>query len=150
MAFCPPETAAPWTLARQTIARLTWPGQILHGMNDYDFSFFPNNEVKASYANPLMLNGDTGISAGMKDELASIIGQPRAIPIFTNVSGNGNNAMYTIVKFVGIKIVSVKLTGNPKYVMIQPAPYIDKTVEWDASGPPIAGDTIFTTPVLLR
>ena len=40
----------------------------------------------------LYLNGDTGISAGVKDELASIKGQPRIIPIFSTVSGNGNNA----------------------------------------------------------
>ncbi len=100
--------------------------QILHGLNDFDFSFFPNNEIKASWANPLILNGDTGLSAGIKDELAAIIGQPRAIPIFSEVGGgNGNNADYTIVKFVGIRIVNVKLTGNPnqKRVMIQQAPY---------------------------
>ena len=40
----------------------------------------------------LYLNGDTGISAGVKDELASIIGKPRIIPVFESVSGNGNNA----------------------------------------------------------
>ena len=100
--------------------------QILDGLNDFDFSFFPNNEIKASWANPLILNGDTGLSAGIKDELAAIIGEPRAIPIFSEVGGgNGNNADYTIVKFVGIRIVNVKLTGNPnqKRVMIQQAPY---------------------------
>ena len=59
----------------------------------------------------LHLNGDTGISAGVKDELASIIGQPRIIPIFSSVVGPGNNADYTIVKFVGVRILAVKLTG---------------------------------------
>ncbi|MCR4416031.1 MAG: Tad domain-containing protein, partial [Thermoguttaceae bacterium] len=49
----------------------------------------------------LVLNGDTGISAGVKDDLASIIGQPRIIPIFRTVVGPGNNAQYTIVKFCG-------------------------------------------------
>ncbi len=124
--------------------------QILYGMNEHDFSYFPNHEVRASYDQPLMLNGDTGISAGMKDELASIIGQSRAIPIFTAVSGNGNNAMYTVVKFRGIRIVDVKLTGNPKYVMIQPSPYTGETVTWDNSGAPFDENTIFTTPMLIR
>jgi len=105
--------------------------QILHGMNEYDLSFFPNGEVKASWENPLILNGDTGLSAGIKDELAAIIGEPRAIPIFSQVGGGGgNNTDYTIVKFVGIRIVYVKLTGNPnkKQVLIQRAPFISKNV----------------------
>ncbi|MEZ6119621.1 MAG: hypothetical protein R3C28_24060 [Pirellulaceae bacterium] len=45
----------------------------------------------------LVLNGDTGISAGVKDELASIVGETRIIPIFSQVQGPGNNADYTIV-----------------------------------------------------
>ena len=71
----------------------------------------------------LSLNGDTGISAGVKDELVSIKGEPKVIPIFTQVNGPGNNATYTIVKFVGIRIMDVKLTGNMngKRVIIQPA-----------------------------
>ncbi len=105
--------------------------QILYGLNAFDFSFFPNGEIKASWENPLIVNGDTGLSAGIKDELAAIIGKPRAIPIFSEVGGgNGNNADYTVVKFVGIRIVNVKLTGNPnqKRVMIQACPYTDRTV----------------------
>lgn len=71
----------------------------------------------------LYLNADTGISAGVKDDLASIIGQTRIIPIFTEVTGNGNNAEYTIVEFVGVRVMYVKLTGSPsgKAVLVQPA-----------------------------
>ena len=78
----------------------------------------------------LLLNGDTGISAGVKDELAEIIGKPRIIPVFREVHGPGNNAMYTIVNFVGVRIMNVKLTGpmNKKQVMIQPAPIVSKGI----------------------
>ena len=74
----------------------------------------------------LTLNGDTGISAGIKDDLASIVGQKRMIPIYTTVSGNGNNAMYMIVRFEGVRILDVKLTGSmsTKRVTIQPAKMI--------------------------
>ena len=74
----------------------------------------------------LFLNGDTGISAGVKDELQSIIGQRRIIPIFSSVSGNGNNATYTIVKFAGVRILEVKLTGrmSDKRVIVEPAPIV--------------------------
>jgi len=76
----------------------------------------------------LYLNGDTGISAGVKDDLASILGQRRIVPIFEAVSGPGNNATYTIVGFGGIRIMHVKLTGSPsqKQVMIQPARVVSR------------------------
>jgi len=69
------------------------------------------------------LNGDTGISAGVKDELESIKGEPRIIPIFRTVTGPGNNAMYEIVGWAGVRILDVKLTGkmSKKHVTIQPA-----------------------------
>jgi Flp pilus assembly protein TadG len=97
--------------------------QIVEGVNSDDLSHFPDGELKFDENGELFLNGDTGISAGVKDELASIIGKPRIIPIFDSVCGPGNNAEYTIVRFVGIRIMDVKLTGSmsTKRVIIQPA-----------------------------
>ena len=62
--------------------------------------------------------------------MTSIKGQPRIIPIFSTVSGNGNNAKYTIVKWQGIRIMNVKLTGSmsQKNVMIQVARCMTKGV----------------------
>ncbi|MDA1014796.1 MAG: Tad domain-containing protein [Planctomycetota bacterium] len=122
--------------------------QILLGLNDSDLAYFGG---ELSFANgPIDVNGDPGISAGMKSELESIIGQSRAIPIFTQVTGNGNNTTYTIVKFVGVRILAVKLTGSNKYVIAQPAPYSDATVVPDTTGIPIQDATIFTPFKLLR
>lgn len=120
--------------------------QILYGLNDYDLSFF-GGELRLDQDVPLLLNGDTGISAGMKSQLQAIKGQPRAIPIFTAVSGPGNNAMYTIEKFVGIRIVEVVLTGSSKRVMVQPCPFADPTVI-PGEGP-IQVDSILSTPKLI-
>lgn len=71
-----------------------------------------------------------GLSAGIKTQLSQIIGQPRAIPIFIEVNGNGNNATYTIVKFVGVRVLAVKLIGplSKKHVIVQPCPFGDSTV----------------------
>ena len=71
----------------------------------------------------MVLNGDTGISAGVKDELASIIGETRIIPIFSSVQSPGNNAQYTIVQWCGVRIMDCKLTGPQKHkrLTIQPA-----------------------------
>jgi Flp pilus assembly protein TadG len=102
--------------------------QIVNGVSKADMSYFPDGKLQFNADGKLYLNGDTGISAGVKDELASIIGQPRIIPIFRSVSGPGNNATYTIVKFVGVRILEVKLTGSmtSKKVMIQPCNIVAK------------------------
>jgi hypothetical protein len=99
----------------------------------------------------MTLNGDTGISAGVKDELASIIGQTRIIPVFSSVTGNGNNANYTIMRWVGVRIMAVKLTGamSSKYLIVQPASVIarnvvvgDSTRTWS--------DSIYSPVVLVK
>ncbi|MEX2286781.1 MAG: pilus assembly protein TadG-related protein [Planctomycetaceae bacterium] len=120
--------------------------QICNGLNASDLSYF-GGELRFDQV-PLVLNGDTGLSAGIKDDLTSIKGIPRAIPLFSQVSGPGNNAMYTIVRFVGIRILDVKLTGGSKYVMVQPAPLVDSnTIPGTGS---ITSDTIFGPPALIQ
>lgn len=101
--------------------------QIVHGISPCDLAHV-GGSLQFNSQGKLYLNGDTGISAGVKDELASIIGKPRIIPIFSQVAGPGNNATYTIVKFVGVRIMEVKLTGSmsSKKVIIQPANVIAK------------------------
>jgi hypothetical protein len=103
--------------------------QIVNGLTPQDLE--PHGgELKLDDNGELQLNGDTGISAGLKDDLLQIVGQPRTIPIFRRVELPGNNAMYTIVKFGGIRVMSVKLTGEYKSrrVIIQPAPVVGKGI----------------------
>jgi Flp pilus assembly protein TadG len=104
--------------------------QILNGPNAEDLSYYPGGVLQLDQTkNPpsVILNGDTGISAGAKDDLTAIIGQPRIIPLYSSVTGNGNNANYTIVAFVGITITEVVLTGSlqDKHITIQPCYCID-------------------------
>lgn len=122
--------------------------QILHGISQQDFidlgkplEFDSNGELE--------LNGDTGISAGIKDELASLIGKTRIIPIFRSVSYNGNNAMYTIVRWEGVRILDVKLTGKKslKRVIIQPATVVARGARVDYTG--THHSTHLVTPVML-
>ena len=99
--------------------------QILHGISAEDFAHIGGELNLAD--GPVELNGDTGLSAAIKDELEAIKKQPRGILIFDHVSGPGENAVYNIVQFVGIRIMDVKLTGpmSKKRVLIQPAVVID-------------------------
>ncbi len=99
----------------------------------------------------MTLNGDTGISAGVKDELASIIGQTRIIPIFSTVTGNGNNANYRIVRWAGVRILYVKLTGSmsSKQLIVQPAPILARgAIAGDTSR--VWSDGIFSPVVLVH
>ncbi len=101
---------------------------------------------------PFLLNGDTGISAGIKDELASIIGVPRTIVLFDSVSGNGNNAMYNITDFAGVRIMDVKLTGSKasKYVIVQPAFVEDGTGTFGPGGSGAGGGFMLRPVELIR
>jgi hypothetical protein len=96
--------------------------QIRYGISASDLAYF-GGELKFDANGKLYLNGDTGLSAAVKDDLTAIIGQPRILPLFSTVSGPGNNATYTIVAWAGVRIVHVKLTGamNSKAVIVQPA-----------------------------
>lgn len=122
--------------------------QILHGISAQDFADL-GIPLKLDANGELELNGDTGISAGIKDELASLIGKTRIIPIYASVGGNGNNAMFTIVRFEGVRILSVQLTGKKtnKHVMIQPAKVIARGAIIDDTG--TANSSHLLTPVML-
>ena len=124
--------------------------QIEFGVNVADLSYFPNGELKFNNQGVLYLNGDTGISAGIEAALKSIIGKVRAIPIFITVSGPGNNAQYTIVKFVGVRVMAVKLTGGPtqRYLRVQPALYSSRfTTRGNAV---INVDSLVSQPLLIE
>ena len=102
--------------------------QILDGISTQDFQAHAaqGRSLEFNANGALYLNGDTGISAGVKNELTAIKGKPRIIPIFESVTGNGNNAEYKLVKWQGIRIMAVNLIGSmsQKHVTIQVAPVL--------------------------
>lgn len=124
--------------------------QIVHGISAEDLVDLGKPLTIAENV-ALTLNGDTGISAGVKDELESIIGQKRVIPVFSSVSGNGNNATYTIVRWVGVRILDVKLTGtmSGKKLIVQPAPYIARNAVISTDGT-TSSDFVLSPVILAR
>lgn len=121
--------------------------QIVNGISEADLNEL-GKPLVFDDDGQLTLNGDTGISAGVKDELASIIGQTRVIPIFDSVTGNGNNATYRIVKWAGVRILDVKLTGpmSKKMVLVQPAAIVSRNV---VVGSSVGASSHLFSPVLL-
>lgn len=122
--------------------------QIRYGVSAADLAYF-GGELNLGPSGHIMLNGDTGLSAAVKDDLESIKGQPRAIPLFDQVSGPGNNSYFRVVGFAGIRIMHVKLTGamSQKKVVIQPALVVD-----DAAIPGNNGNSrfVYHPPTLSR
>lgn len=100
--------------------------QIRYGVSAEDLAYF-GGELVLGTNGTLTLNGDTGLSAGVKDDLEAVKGMARAIPLFSQVTGPGDNATFTVVGFAGIRIVNVRLTGpmDQKEVVIQPAVVVD-------------------------
>ncbi|HQU46434.1 MAG: hypothetical protein B7Z73_09155 [Planctomycetia bacterium 21-64-5] len=96
--------------------------QIQYGLSASDLQSYGGSLSLDSTGN-LYLPANPGISAGTKSALAAIIGQTRVIPIFSSVSGEGSNATYDIVQFVGVRVLDVNLTGSMsgKHLTVQPA-----------------------------
>jgi hypothetical protein len=100
--------------------------QLRYGPNAGDFSTMNSAGKLAADGTlqaPVNLGGDPGISNGVKDDWAAIVGQNKIIPLYDTLSGNGNNASYHIVGFAGVRIVAADLQGNPKRVWVQPTSF---------------------------
>lgn len=111
------------------------------------------DDLDASEDDPLILNGDTGLSAGFSSELISIIGQPKLIPIFASTNPlNGNNADFSIVDWKVIVVLDVDLTGDPayKHIYFQPSTISDPCVVIDLEEEITEETSIFSTPVLIE
>jgi hypothetical protein len=126
----------------------TLVSQILYGVTPAQLAPY-GGQLIFSNTN-LQLDGNPGLSAALQNALNQIIGQPRAIPIFTQVSGNGANAVYTVIKFVGVRVLNAKLSGSPsqKHVTIQPAPFTDPSVI--PGNVPLTNDSILAPVQLIQ
>jgi hypothetical protein len=118
--------------------------QITEGVSSDDLALLAGGELTAD----MTLDGETGLSIGIKDAIASIIGQERTIPLYDTVAGTGDTAGFHIVGFVGIRIVDVNLTGSDIYLQIQPAVVTDASA-FHEPGQPEAYQ-VFQPVVLLK
>jgi hypothetical protein len=123
--------------------------QIREGVSAEDLEYHGGELKLDDETGTLTLNGETGLSAGMADALEDIVGQPRTIALYSEVAGQGGDTVnYTIVGFAGIRILDYRLSGNEKYIKIQPAIVIDDTAI--AGGPENSSYTVFQPVVLVR
>jgi hypothetical protein len=107
--------------------------QIREGPNAGDMAWH-NGELKLDpVTGTLQLTGDTGLTVSMKAPLEEIAGHPRTLPLYSVVAEQGNEAQFTIVGFAGVRIVDFCLTGENKYILVEPAMVVDDSA--------VAGET---------
>jgi hypothetical protein len=124
--------------------------QIREGLNADDLSHYENNEIVLSPDDPLDETGDTGVSSGIKSALEDVIGECKAIALFTSVDGPGNNAVFELVEFVSATVVRVNFNGNNKEVRVQPCVLVDDNGVPDTEDEIGDDTTIFTPLILIR
>jgi Flp pilus assembly protein TadG len=112
---------------------------IANGPSPSDLASFGSKGLQLGNAlNPLHLKGTPGLKSTLQSDLAAIVGQRRVLPLYSTVTGNGDNADYTIVAFVGVTITSATGRGDANMqVTIQPIITNDPTAT--VGTPPLTG-----------
>jgi Flp pilus assembly protein TadG len=100
--------------------------QIVGGVTNDDLAFY-GGALQLDASGKLILSGDPGGKLGaIQPELQQIVGQSRIIPIYSSVTGMGQNAQFTITGFAGCRIMDVQLTDADKHLTMQPAPIMTR------------------------
>lgn len=99
--------------------------QITEGVNHDDLAYFGGKFELDPVTHTMILDAETGISAGIKSALREIIGEARTIPLYNQAIGTGDTLQYQINGFAGIRVLEVNLEGNDKHLLIQPAIVVD-------------------------
>ena len=98
--------------------------QIAQGISPSDLDYH-GGELSLDSNGELKLSGNPGLKIGVVEPpLQSIVGQSRIIPLYSEVTRQGQNATYNVVAFAGVRILEVELKGGDKRVMVQPASVI--------------------------
>ncbi|MBI3839437.1 MAG: hypothetical protein HY288_16075, partial [Planctomycetia bacterium] len=125
----------------------TFRDWIEYGPTPADLNYFGTNGLQATPSSPATVKGGPGLKSTLVSDLASVVGQPRAVALFSSYSGNGSNTQYTIVGFAGITIVSASGNGSNIQIVFQPAIVTDPTAT--TGGDSVSGSSfVYPTPPL--
>ncbi len=132
--------------------------QILDGLRQKDLdalyadSRIPSNTEIDSTQN-LYLNGDPGLSSGMKSAVEAIHGKTKLIPIYDSVAGAGSNVEFHVVGWAVCEIVDSHWGGSKNtYVQIKKSYTYDALLkpQTDLSITTEVIDGAFTSAVLVQ
>ena len=134
--------------------------QITNGLTqtDLDWLYFDNRIPTNAYidgSQAVSMQGDTGLSAGLKQSVEAIHGQTRLVPIYDSNSGEGgNNLEYNVVSWGVVKVVDSYWQGGSKHTNLTIAKAYDYQGELrpnsDLSDTTVYIEGAFTSPVLVE
>ncbi|MCG6157477.1 pilus assembly protein TadG-related protein [Rubinisphaera margarita] len=126
--------------------------QLLEGVN--------KDDIGERLYLPFTRYGDESIPLDVFDDLRSIVGEPRIMPLFETLSGTVGNKVkgllqmdepYRIVGFGGVVITEVRDLGIAHYVKFQPAPMMSQFVLKACPDQPDSySDCVYTCPLLVH
>lgn len=132
--------------------------QIRNGLAQSDLDSLYNQGVipNADYidaSSTIYLNGDTGLSAGLKHAINDVEGQMRIAPIYQSTTGHGGNLTYEVIQWATVKVEGSYWKGSKKSNIT-----VQKSFVYDGklSPNPDLSDTsgviegAYTTPVLVE
>ena len=132
--------------------------QIENGLRQSDLdALYANDRISTSAyldtSEPIWLNADPGLSAGMKSAVAAVHGQTRVIPLYDMTGGKGgNNLEYRVVKWGVVTVVDSNFKGSKSsYVRVRKATLYDGTLMPNNDlQTNVAIEGAFTSPVLVE
>jgi hypothetical protein len=127
----------------------TFESWIRNGPTVADMQTFGADGFQATPGAPVQIKGGPGMKSSLQSALESIIGQPRAVPLFSAYTGNGSNTDYTIVGFAGVTVVKASGRGSNMEIVFQPSILIDATATTGSSSSSITRFVYPTSPLAL-
>ena len=120
--------------------------QIRNGITPAQLATFPDGKIQLDQRSSppsITFEGNPGISAGIKDDLTSIIGKPVYIPIYDhNRAATATTLIYRVIAFAPVRDLNVNLPGQSQ-VRDRPAGEDHRRPDGGLGGTaigPLAGD----------
>lgn len=108
--------------------------QISQGLSAADLAWHGGELKLDPISGSLTLSGDPGMTASIKNALAEVVGQARSIALYSDAVAQGNQTLFTIVGFAGIRVMEFRMTGYNRYLYAQPAIVVDDAAITHPSG----------------
>ncbi len=134
--------------------------QILNGIDqaDLDALYADGRIDDASYIDgnkSITLNGDPGLSTGLKNSVQQIYGQKRMVPIYEPLQGpmQGNNVEFTVTGWGVVEVVDSNWGGaHDTYVTVRKAYMYDGSIrpQPDLRETENIIEAVYTSPVLVE
>jgi hypothetical protein len=101
------------------------------------------------------MQGDSGLSDGLKQSVVGVKGQQRLVPIYDQLAGHlaGNNVEIHVIEWGVVTVIDSKWQGNTNtYVILRKSDLYNGQLRPKASLSAVSGyiDGAYTSPVLVK